>query len=75
MQIEIHLPSGRLLAIRRHVSLNMTIYCRGDGLFEAVKDAECIPHSTMCGPFSHDINTRAEHDEFVYVANCVSTKP
>lgn len=61
MQIEIHLPSGRLFAIvgqSTFYDIQFTVNGQGDA--GARLRSECIPHDTMCGPFSRDPAIKAQ---------------
>lgn len=51
MRIEIHLPSGRLLAVEPYCN-GYQLGRGGDGLRGVFLNLTCIPHSAMCGPFS-----------------------
>lgn len=57
LRIELHLPTGRLLVYEEESCfINIFYNARfGNGYRRNIVDkCECIPHDTMCGPFSRD---------------------
>lgn len=54
MQIELHIPSGLLIAVAGKTKYHQYGYYGCGHLAAAIPTTECIPHSIMCGPFSRD---------------------